>query len=53
MSLSFSFLIHYGNISCGFFKGGKNNVTEGEKEENSLTRIFLDPIQNSIAAKIA
>ena len=32
---------------------GKNSVTEGEKEENSLTRIFLDPIQSSIAAKIA
>ena len=33
--------------------GGKNSVTEGEKEENSLTQIFLDPIQSSIAAKIA
>ena len=32
---------------------GKNSVTEGEKEESSLTQNFLDPIQNSIAAKIA
>ena len=32
---------------------GKNSVTEGEKEENSLTQFFFDSIQNSIAAKMA
>ena len=31
----------------------ENSVTGGKKEENSLTWVFLDPIQNSVAAKIA
>ena len=26
----------------------ESSITEGEKEENNLARIFLDPIQNSI-----
>ena len=31
----------------------ENSETGRKKEENSLTQLFLDPIQNSIAAKIA
>ena len=34
-------------------RGKENSVTEGKKEENSLTWVFLDPIQNSVPAKIA
>ena len=30
----------------------EGSVTGGEKYENSVTWIFLDPIKNSIAAKI-
>ena len=43
---------------CNWGEKVENSVTGGKKEENSvtgkkkLTLVFLDPIQNSVAAKI-
>ena len=44
---------HFSSFIHSVNGGKENSVTGGKKEEDSLTQVFLDPIQNSVAAKIA